>query len=436
MLATGFVPSLVALATLVTSGVQCQYFVVYRIPPETCGSWFPPPLNARGFTVGDFWVGCREHCVSGGGWTVPLRWTPGGGLDHLPLPAGIPSAKAEAVNASGMIVGSCQEPDVGFVACIWKDGEFIQVPPMGGDPPYAEFLAVNDAGTAVGWRTSNGYQRGMVWHDGRVAEIDPTPFGYVYSYARSITSNGWISGTVGNDLTCNSRAFRMRDGVIELLEPLPGCVASQGIPRGVTSRGWVLGYSALSTGTPCGPLTVRFLYTLWTEHGVTEVQALPGYSRPIVRAINDKGVMIGDSREPTAPGLQNAKPTIWINGEPLPLVDLYCGNGWPTSGVGPIALLNSGDLLISGPVVVPGWTGSQTLWQGIWIAKPFFSSEADVNGDCRVDGLDLAALFGDWGSDVPVTDLNHDGIVNADDLAIMLASWMPIAPEPPADAGR
>jgi len=47
---------------------------------------------------------------------------------------------------------------------------------------------------------------------------------------------------------------------------------------------------------------------------------------------------------------------------------------------------------------------------------------ADLNGDCRVDGLDLAILLGSWGARGPA-DINGDGIVDSVDLAILLAEW-------------
>jgi len=47
----------------------------------------------------------------------------------------------------------------------------------------------------------------------------------------------------------------------------------------------------------------------------------------------------------------------------------------------------------------------------------------DVNGDNRVDGLDLAAVLSAWGSSQASADLNGDGTVNAFDLSIVLGGW-------------
>ena len=47
----------------------------------------------------------------------------------------------------------------------------------------------------------------------------------------------------------------------------------------------------------------------------------------------------------------------------------------------------------------------------------------DINGDGIVNAADLAMLLAEWGSSNGSADLNGDGVVNAADLAIMLANW-------------
>ncbi len=61
-------------------------------------------------------------------------------------------------------------------------------------------------------------------------------------------------------------------------------------------------------------------------------------------------------------------------------------------------------------------------------AETFFPgpacSEADLNDDCVVDASDLAALLAAWGpcAECPA-DFNGDGMVNSTDLATLLAAW-------------
>ncbi|MCX5664085.1 MAG: dockerin type I repeat-containing protein [Planctomycetota bacterium] len=47
----------------------------------------------------------------------------------------------------------------------------------------------------------------------------------------------------------------------------------------------------------------------------------------------------------------------------------------------------------------------------------------DLNDDGIVNAADLAMLLAEWGSSNGAADINDDGIVNAADLAIMLANW-------------
>ncbi|HMN96316.1 MAG TPA: hypothetical protein PKC43_08395 [Phycisphaerales bacterium] len=52
-----------------------------------------------------------------------------------------------------------------------------------------------------------------------------------------------------------------------------------------------------------------------------------------------------------------------------------------------------------------------------------YTSEPDFDGSGSVDGADLGALLGAWGTDDCATDLNRDGIVDGADLGILLAGW-------------
>ncbi|MBW4061135.1 hypothetical protein HJC99_00990 [Candidatus Saccharibacteria bacterium] len=47
----------------------------------------------------------------------------------------------------------------------------------------------------------------------------------------------------------------------------------------------------------------------------------------------------------------------------------------------------------------------------------------DVNGDSRVNVVDLSLLLGKWNTNYASTDLNRDGTVNVIDLSILLGHW-------------
>jgi hypothetical protein len=58
------------------------------------------------------------------------------------------------------------------------------------------------------------------------------------------------------------------------------------------------------------------------------------------------------------------------------------------------------------------------------IDLPNTNDIADMNGDGVVNSQDLAVLLSAWGSSGGPADMNQDGIVNSADLAIMLSRWV------------
>ena len=51
------------------------------------------------------------------------------------------------------------------------------------------------------------------------------------------------------------------------------------------------------------------------------------------------------------------------------------------------------------------------------------SCAGDLNGDGVVNAQDLAVMLAAWGTASPEADVNGDGIVDGKDLAILLGSW-------------
>lgn len=54
---------------------------------------------------------------------------------------------------------------------------------------------------------------------------------------------------------------------------------------------------------------------------------------------------------------------------------------------------------------------------------PPASNPADINGDGAVNGLDLTALLGAWGTNTASADIDRDGTVGGADLTALLAAW-------------
>ena len=49
--------------------------------------------------------------------------------------------------------------------------------------------------------------------------------------------------------------------------------------------------------------------------------------------------------------------------------------------------------------------------------------QGDVNCDGTVDGNDLAIVLAAWGTGNPQADIDRSGLVDGSDLAIVLANW-------------
>lgn len=58
-----------------------------------------------------------------------------------------------------------------------------------------------------------------------------------------------------------------------------------------------------------------------------------------------------------------------------------------------------------------------------WDFEIYFDPTGDVNGDGAVNGEDIALVLSAWGTDSPQYDLNGDGIVNGNDLGMIFAAW-------------
>ncbi|MDG2031640.1 MAG: right-handed parallel beta-helix repeat-containing protein [Phycisphaerales bacterium] len=74
--------------------------------------------------------------------------------------------------------------------------------------------------------------------------------------------------------------------------------------------------------------------------------------------------------------------------------------------------------------VLPGGSsGVERAFEENWRVNIDFTILGDIGNDGVVDGADLSAMLGSWGSDAQESDLNGDGIVDGGDMAILLGNW-------------
>ena len=78
------------------------------------------------------------------------------------------------------------------------------------------------------------------------------------------------------------------------------------------------------------------------------------------------------------------------------------------------------------PLVDFDLASAATLAATIQIGDDPCAEPADINCDGIVNGEDLGAFLGAWGTDNPIADFNTDGLVDGVDLGYFLGKWGPV----------
>ena len=386
-----------------TAGAQCQYQSTASVAAAFPCGWpnSPELFAAEALSNTGQVVGHRRTCPPDYYSSIALTWTPGSPIQELPVPADVTSAKAWDVNDSGMIVGAFSTAIKHNWGCVWTDQGFVEIPPApGGD--FCDPYAVNSSGLVVGERGYELGSRPFIWNAGSIVEIDPGPL--QTGRAWDVSDSGYVVGYIGWSVT-NIQAFRWKDGVLEILPPLPGAVGADA--RAVNSSGWTAGrsYMALPGGGYKG------VVTLWVESTPVELPSIPGFPVGLPQWINDQGVVVG-----TVEALPGSTPAprgvLWTNGQVYELRSLI-PEVWPNYFYA-LGFNDQGELLGYAP---PGGVPTLTIY------SPIASSPGDITGDCHVDGRDLGLLLANWGAAGGVADTNADGIVDGADLAAIVDSW-------------
>jgi hypothetical protein len=401
--------SLAVIGRAMADGAQrpCAYTVV-TVPAPVCPFWGPRAPDPPGMNNLGNWVGSIRDCSTG--WDRPIRWTPQTGIAPLPLPPGTSVGWASDVNDAGLAVGHCDHRAYAWSA----DGAFelLQVTTPGSS---CTAEAVNNLGAVVGWKydaNSPGVMMSFVWSAGASTDINPTHYGLNRVEAKDISDSGYVCGWVDGDWM--GRGFRWRDGVLEVLEPLPGALGSTA--HAINDAGVAEGSSHFFQED--GETHSHYLPTMWIGTQAIPLPLLPGYTSGYTRDINSAGVVIGRVGDPSQPGLPSFANVVWVNGEPIaykPLIQHGTPNG---AGLGTGYALNEHGQILSAGLVSPPGGG------GVWILTPH-GVVADLTNDCTVDGADLAVLLEAWGprrAGHPA-DLDGDGKVGGADLGLLLARW-------------
>jgi len=327
----------------------------------------------------------------------PWRWSASSGLEVLPLPAGFTLARAMDVNAAGVIAGD----GGGDGGKAWRlvDGTFEIIEPLPGDTigVAARLNAQGDvAGTS---KTSSIVNPPDVYLAGLG---DGPELAFANGQARAVNDARLVVGW-----TTANKAFRTNPGGATLvLTGLPGKPLSYAY--GVNAAGDFVGEAKQASGNG----EVPFLHT--DAGGTIELGNFGGNAAAV--DVNDARVVVGNH----STGVPS--PWRWTERDGIVFLNALIPEG-STRLLSSVRINDSGMILMRATDTATG-----DLFPVVLTPKrgPFVG---DLNGDGTVNGDDLAILLGSWGLCSSKLgrpcpgDLNGDGEVDGDDLAILLGAW-------------
>lgn len=213
------------------------------------------------------------------------------GLGTLP---GNDSSSARAINDSGWIIGSsfnAPSTATGQIATIqgflYRDDILSGLPGNGSIP-----TAINAWGQIVGYTAAVGQTpRGFVYADGTATPLDlfPTAIdigGRIVGDGLGAAGARWVSGGTTIPLDIPAGAFAQA----------PSALNDQGEMVGTTT----LSYGPPIGNSPYGGFGQDSAYR-YTQGTVTYLGFLPGYNQTTPRAINNRGLIVGDASYQGAP---------------------------------------------------------------------------------------------------------------------------------------
>jgi len=292
----------------------------------TVNPYDPQPL---GFLTG-LWSGNNPYSVAfsvnidgvivGGGGHRAVMWSEEGGIKGFG-----PSSRhahGAAINKEGWIVGSGRDPEVAF---IYEDGHTTFLKPLpGNEAGLHNPTAINDAGTIVGWASTDeffGRRWPIIWKrnaDGTYGPAQGLPADGLPNRGRpnAINQAGEIVGELGGAAVL----WRVReDGSYAA----PMVLGERAYANGINDAGWIVGRAVIDANS--GPVIWR------PENGyLPQPLAIDEGTFGWARSINNRGDVVGtmvlDVRE--------RRGVLWRvdgSGDVIDRVSLFPGSGYDVS---------------------------------------------------------------------------------------------------------
>lgn len=276
--------ALVPLVLLISTAADAVQYVVQDVAQFAQGSYLTvSAINNSGVVVGS--VALQT------GTTSAFTWSAASGLNYLTSLVAGTSARANAINDSGQVVGYS-----GGFATLWQDGQPEDLGTL-GDVGTREAYAINNAGQVVGmsgllpflWSRATGIQ-GLSALSGS-------------SSVRAINDAGVIAGT-SNGKPC---VYSPGAGLTYITTPFISVVV-----KDINDSGQVL---LKAPSTIIGPSSV------WQDGQLSILPTLPGYDIPVGNDINNRGQVVGTCGKQG--GLQ---PVCWSEADGIQALPALAGS--------------------------------------------------------------------------------------------------------------
>ena len=391
----------------VQAGPNCPpRYTVSVVPGPWCG--FPFGYgNAKAWGGNDNGVMVGAFSCPGGQDQAFVSYD-GSTLTPLDLPQGTSSSLALAINDSGQIGGQRATPD-GFRVFLIDGEKVIDVDPLPGHN-WVEFGGMNASGTIVGLSIAfgSGVSSSFKWHHGQIEDIGvDLPLKGV-NRALGVSDSGMVTGFMGQTMfPYNYHAFIWDNGkVIDLGLPFPECFATEG--TAINNQGHVCGRWWKSIDT--APF---FEWRGFFYDGEQSIDIdLPDAEEIFPHDLNNADQIVGYAYYP---GDSFTSAILWQNGTLFNLNDLV------EKSSEPVYIRNALEITEDG--LIYGYSFGTSAVR----MTPLPPRKGDVDCDFDVDVDDLLKIINQWGfcrqGDSCESDLNVDGIVDHEDLAIVIADW-------------
>lgn len=396
-------------------GIPCHYDIIATIQGPECPPHGPALTTATAISPNGQYV-CGRYLPCGIGTSQGWYWTAQTGLVTIPLPAGISWCEAYDVSDAGLVVGEYQGSTAGnhrgFIFDIQR-AQFVATLTSVNATGRCAINAINSSGTVCGWRSIgslndpiNPYQA-FIWSQ-KTGYIDLGVMNGPNSGATDISDLGIVvgwSGAEGFPDIAGVRGFVRTWRDVEVLPPVPAGTNSVATSVGRNEQVLVNGRVQQSPN----------LYRTFILNGDNwnQLALPPGFDRTLGRKVGGNNLIGGTCTLTSAPGPSTA--CIWTTSSYRLL---------NASTIGQFVGISGSVVDISGQGLVVLATQNSAGQYLAYLLEPRESTLGDTNCDGLVNIDDLVVVITSWGpcENCPA-DFNTDKIVNITDLATVIQNW-------------